>query len=283
MKKLLIVIYTIVAITFFTGCDEIPPDVSNPGSSVGGGGSTVDDQMRNVFVEEFTGFRCVNCPEGSAKLAQFIDTHQGRLMAVSIHAGFFSNPYPVNKYDFRTPDGDQLLQLLGPEGGYPAATINRTKFDGDNFLLDKESWAGYIDQELAATPKVKIDLKKEYNTSNRTLDLDLDFYIQEDISDELRYSVIITESHLIDAQLTPDSSPDKDLNYEHNHVLRKVYPQYDGKKIDGSTLANEVLNVKTSIILDSKWKAENCEVIVIAHRFGETIEVLQVVQKHVAE
>ena len=99
----------------------------------------------------------------------------------------------------------------------------------------------------------------------------------------MRYSVIITESHIIDAQLTPDSSPEKDLNYEHNHILRKVFPQYDGIKIDGSTSANEVLNVKTSIVLDSEWKVENCEVIVIAHRFGETIEVLQVIQKHITE
>ncbi len=283
MNKIWIVLCTIVVMGFFVGCDEIPPDVSNPGASLGGGGSTVDDQQRNVFVEEFTGFRCVNCPEGSQRIANFIDTYGDRLVAVSIHAGFFSNPYPENKYDFRTNEGNQLLQLLGPEGGYPAATIDRTKFEGDKFLLDKESWAGYIAQELAVTPKVKIDLKKEYNTSNRKLDLDLDFYIQEDIADELRYSVIITESELVDAQLTPESSPGLDLEYVHKHVLRKVYPQYDGQKIDGSTLAGEKLNVKTSITLENDWDPKHCEVIVIAQQIGDNIQILQAVQKAISE
>lgn len=281
MNKLLIIVF---ALLFFGGCDEIPPDVSNP--NLGGGGeidTTVQNQKRNVFVEEFTGFRCVNCPEGSKRIANFIDTYGERLVAVSIHAGFFSNPYPENNFDFRTEDGDQLLQLLGPEGGYPAATINRTKFENDAFLLDKDSWAGYISQDLETDPLVKIEMKKEYNSGNRTLDLDLKFHIQEDLDNELRYSIIITESGLVDAQLTPDSSPDLDLNYVHNHVFRQIIPQYDGKKIEEEALSGKILDVTESITLNSDWNAEKCEVIVIAHRFGDSIEILQVVEKSITE
>src|ERR1700741_1300369 len=85
---------------------------------------------RKVLIEEFTGVRCVNCPDGSAEIENLLSLYGGNLVAVSIHSGFFSDPYPDNLYDFRTPEGDQLLNYLGQPLGYPTAVIDRKLFNG---------------------------------------------------------------------------------------------------------------------------------------------------------
>ncbi len=269
------------------GCEEIPPDISNPGSDgtpVTGGG--LDDQMRQVIIEEFTGVRCVQCPGGSQAIEDLIAIHGDRLIAVSIHSsGGFETPYAESTWDFRSQDADNLLNLLGIPLGFPTAVVNRQLFTGeDDLQLPQSAWAGRIAEELQNPPQVKIDLELDYNEANRTVAISADIHVEEEVNlDAPRITVMITENNITDLQITPESSPDPDPNYVHKHVMRDVVTNFDGEDILESLSLGSVIEKDFSYTLGNGWVAENCTVIVYVHNAGVTKEVLQAVEKYVVE
>ena len=283
MKRLSVILIFLPLL--WLGCEEIPP-VINP--SMGGGNpnepTPVEDQERQVLIEEFTGVRCVNCPAGSQAIEGLIDIHGQRLIAISIHAGSFAPPYPNSLYDFRIAEGVSLLSYLGEPLGYPTATVDRKLFDGEfDLQLGRQQWAGFIAQELLEAPKVKIDILRTYDEVSRMLDVTVKLYVQETITEsDVRLSVALTESDIVDLQLTPDSStPNPD--YKHKHVLRDMMTNYDGNPIDEALVADAVIDKEFSMALPEDWTPENCHIVAFVHLGGSSKEVLQAHQTGVVE
>ncbi|MCB0598642.1 MAG: Omp28-related outer membrane protein [Lewinellaceae bacterium] len=284
MKKLSIFFFLLAGLLWL-GCEEIPPEI-NPsmGNNNPDEPTPVEDQQRQVLIEEFTGVRCVNCPAGSAAIEGLLGIYGQRLVAISIHAGSFSPPYSDSQYDFRIDEGINLLSYLGSPLGYPTAVVNRKKFDGEFDLhLGRQQWAGFIAQELLEEPKVKIDVQNAYSDEDRKLEVTATLYVQEAIAEEdVRISVAITESDIEDLQLTPDSGT-PDPNYKHKHVLRDMLTTYDGDPIGGPLAAGAVIEKTYAITLPNGWIAGNCQVIVFVNVGGENKDVLQVHQAGVTE
>ena len=256
---------------FFSACTEIPPEIPS-----GGGSNPGNDQEKQVLIEEFTGVRCVNCPAGSAQIQDLLATYGERLVAVSIHAGEYSPPLPESQYDFRTDEGDQLIDYLGAPFGYPSAVIDRKQFSGEfSVQLSQSKWAGYIAQELAEAAQVKINIEPEYEESSRNLMVKITVFPQEDLSDDLNLSVMITEDGIADYQVTPSGTvPD----YEHRHVLRDMLTPYDGEPFAGPLLSGSELVRQYSFALPQAWVAAHCHVVALVSKAGASKEVLQVHQ-----
>lgn len=284
MKKLSFFFFVLVAL-LWPGCEEIPPMI-NP--SMGGPGTDeptpVEDQQRQVLIEEFTGVRCVNCPAGSAAIENLIGIHGQRLAAISIHAGSFSPPYPESLYDFRIPEGASLLSYLGEPLGYPTAVVGRKLFDGEfDLQLGRQQWAGFIAQQLLEEPLVKIDIQNAYSDEDRKLEAAATLYVQEDITDEdVRISVAITENDIQDLQLTPESGT-PDPNYKHKHVLRDMLTNFSGDLISEELAAGAAIEKNFTMTLPVEWIAANCHVVVFVHFGGDKKDVLQVHQAGVTE
>ncbi|MBK7476811.1 MAG: Omp28-related outer membrane protein [Haliscomenobacter sp.] len=260
------------------GCTEIGPVITSlePGSPGSGGQSA--PQM--VLIEEFSGVRCVNCPAGSAELEQLAKIYPGRLVVVSIHAGFFSNPYAENRYDFRTAEGNNLINLLGQPLGYPSAVINRKKFEGETDLqLSRTQWAGFIAQELNKTSTVDLKVTSTFNAGTRELRADVDVKRLDNLADPgtLRLSVFLTENDIQDTQLTPEGKKD---DYLHRHVLRKALTPFDGAPVGGELTAVGV-SVRRSFVftMPQGWRPEACMLVAAVHRSGDSWEVLQAAGK----
>jgi len=266
---------------FFFSCEEIAPTVtgSMPGD---GGGPNVGDQQRQVLIEEFTGVRCVNCPAGSAAIQDLLSIYGDQLVAVSIHAGEFSPPYADSKYDLRTPEGDQIINYLGAPFGFPTAVVNRKQFDGNFGLqLSQSKWAGHIAEESALPPKVKIALTPEYNPATRKLDAEITLFVQEDITeDDVRISLMITESGIHDLQLTPSG---KDPDYTHNHVLRGMMTNFEGEIISEPLTTGAEITRHFSYTFPDEWVPENCELVGFVSLGGDKKDVLQAHKVHVVE
>ena len=284
MKKLS-VLFILMAGLLWLGCEEIPPVISpsmgnnNPNEPI-----PVEDQQRQVLIEEFTGVRCVNCPAGSAAIEDLLGIHGQRLVAISIHAGSFAPPYPGSLYDFRIDEGISLLSYLGEPLGYPTAVVNRKKFDGEfDLQLGRQQWAGFIAQELLEVPKVKIDVQNTYSNEDRKLEVTATLYVEENIPDEdVRISVAIIESDIQDLQLTPESGT-PDPNYKHKHVLRDMLTNYDGDPISEALTSGAAIEKTFTMTLPDNWVAAHCEVVVFVNTGGENKEVLQVHHAGVAE
>lgn len=233
---------------------------------------------RKVLIEEFTGVRCVNCPQGSAEIENLLGLYGENLVAVSIHAGSFSPPYPDSKFDFRIPAGAEILTLLGAPLGYPSAVINRKKFDGQFALQStQQSWAGFIEQEVNEEPVIGINTEVTFDETSREVKVQITTIANQAISESLRISVMLTENNIIDKQETPEG---KNPDYVHKHVLRDMMSNVNGDELGDSFEIGEVLEKSYSFILPDNYKAEDCNVVVFVHEAGDKKNVLQVDEAH---
>lgn len=281
MKNIIIAFVSILVV--FSSCNEIMPTIPPQGSVTG---------ERVILVEEFTGVGCQNCPGGSAQLENLLAIYPDNLIAVSIHVGFFASPvqwHPDQKFDFRTKDGDDLVKnYFGSEPqAYPSATINRELTDAGSLFRVLTAWAGTIEEEIKEGSSAKLTMERTYDTASRELAVDIDILALSELPEDVRVSVIITESGIVDYQ--------KDLNepnnngwiaeYVHKHVLRDIVSPFDGELISetGVGLTESVMK-SFSTVLPDNFVAENCKVIAFAHRnTSDTREVLQAIEMNVVE
>jgi hypothetical protein len=280
MKKIILVF---LYISSLFACQENMPEIAC--LSCENEQVVLQPQDRRVLIEEFTGVRCINCPAGSIEIENLLSIHGEKLIAVSIHAEFFANPYSENQFDFRTDEGEFIISLLGLPEAYPSAVIDRKQFTGESDLqlVGKELWAGRIAQQLEETAKVSLIVDNNYDVGPRNLSVDISGGALEVINEEVRLTVMITENNIKDAQLTPDSSPGLDLDYSHKHVLRKVLTAYDGDNLADTMAAGDTFEKSFSFSLPEGWNAANCEVIAFAHLAGDRKDVLQAAEEHLTD
>lgn len=242
---------------------------------------------RKVLVEELTGVRCQNCPDGTRDLVALQETFGAEnLIVVSIHAAFgFDAPYtssPASQYDFRVDAGKQMGNYIGVAEGYPTASINRQLPTGAMSLyLPRSSWPGIIANEFNQDFGLDIFMNTTYEESSGKLDIDLNIAPSSGIAGEKRITVLITQDSIIDVQLDGFA---RTPNYVHRHVLRSVISKPDGDVIAQSFKAGDLINQSYSVILDPSWDAKHCSVIAYVSNGGDPDkEVLQVTEKHVIE
>ncbi|MBP6185665.1 MAG: Omp28-related outer membrane protein [Saprospiraceae bacterium] len=257
------------------GCKEIGPNVQfGPPSDLGD---------RVVIIEEFTGAQCVFCPQGTEELENLLVLYPDNLAVISIHTGFFATPIPnKSKYDFRTPAGDALNTYLGtPDKGYPSSIINRKQFPGETSLHNvAATWAGYLAQEVALSPKVGLNVVPVFDPATRKLSVTVNGIAREAISAPLRVTVLLTESGIIDYQ--------KDIRfgdvpeYIHKHVLRNVLnANFEGDIVAPSGVnAGQTILYNTETTLPEAWKADKMEVVAIIAN-GNSKYVYQAAKKKV--
>ena len=263
---------------FFLACSEVPPVVTpaQPGGNTGGN-TSVDDQKRQVLIEEFTGIRCVNCPAGSAAIEDLLTIHGDQLVAISLHAGFFSSPpHPNTSDDFITSAGDQILSFLGEPIGYPTAVVDRTPLNGE-LQQGLGDWAGSIATALQQEPQVKIDLQTEFSDAGRELGIEVTLFGQDNLTDggNLSLTVLLVESGIADPQTTPDGVQD---DYVHKHVLREAVTNPIGDPLSDPLTAGTQQTHSFELELDGRYDATKTAVVAFVHRTEGSKEVLQAMQ-----
>ncbi len=264
MKKLFFLI--LLSVVFWGCCKENSPVIPALGSGV--------ESNRKVIVEEFTGVRCVNCPDGSAEIQNLMALHGENLIAISIHSGFFSTPYPENLYDFRTADGDAIAALLGEPQAFPSAIIDRKIFPGQSGRqLSKAAWAGFIQSELSKAPKFNISMESVFDENSRNLKVKVTVVPLENVQTSLNLSVLLTENDIKDYQLTPAG---KIPDYLHKHVFRRVLTDdVGGAGIGDSFIKGQPVVMDFTATIPTEWKADDCHVVSFVHQNGPEFNVLQ--------
>lgn len=265
-----------LAALFLLGCEEKP--IVIPDLQAGD---------RRVLVEELTGVRCQNCPDGARELLALQATFgKENLIIVSIHAaGNFSVPYtsaPANQYDFRFEKATELANFIGIADGYPTASVNRQLLAGGMSLFSPRSaWPGMAADEFNEDFGLDMFMNTSYDESSRQLDISLNLAPAATLSGENRVTVMITQDSIVDVQL---DGIIKIPNYIHRHVLRHIVTKADGDIISEPLKAGDLVNKTFSLALNPAWDAKHCSVIAFIHHGGNPDkEVLQVVEKHVVD
>lgn len=228
---------------------------------------------RKVVIEEFTGVRCVNCPDGSAEIENLKALYGDNLIAVSIHAGSFAKPYP-NQDEYAIQQGRDILSFLGDPVGYPAAVVNRKVFpdNGGDIQTGKNQWAGYLSAESQINPSINVNLSKVYDAATRKLEVAVSLAPIKDITGSTALSVMITENNIVGKQLTPTGLVD---NYKHKHMLRAMLTNYGGDPITESLTVGQLITKNFVYTLPANFVAENCEIVAFVSRVGTNKEILQ--------
>ena len=170
--------------------------------------------------------------------------------------------------------GKDLIRIFNQPQGYPSAIVNRKSFDGSLFA-GGNSWAGYINTELSAKPTVHISVKVNADAIKRNIRISAELtLLQESGSDAHFISIAIAENNIKDAQLTPTGV---DVNYIHNHVMRKFLTPVQGNQLTALILNQaKILNFATDI--PSDWNLNELYAVAIIHKGPPHYEIIQVAE-----
>jgi hypothetical protein len=254
MKRFL---FWLLPLLVIQGCYEEPLRVN----LIGG-----ESAQRKVLIEKFTGVRCVNCPLGADEIENLQGIYGENIVPVSVHAGFFAQKYPDSKFDFKTQLGQELEDWLGRPNGYPSAVINRKRFTGEESIqVQRQSWSAYVTSEIQRKAKARLTLVSEYDLSTRLLSVNVFLVAEESIASPVRLTVLLTESNIIDPQLTPSGKVEA---YKHKDVLRTMLTNYEGNTVASSMTQGEVIQRTYNFTLPQDgldwWVPENIKVVVFA-------------------
>ena len=288
-------IFIFSAFLIFSACDNIEDPYDGSSGPVTGG---VDGIPRKVLVEDFTGFKCPNCPLAAATAAQLQDQVYGdQMINVGIHIiDFFAEPGPdpdhpgAFEIDLRTPAGLDYENEFGFQTlGIPNGMINRTR-DGPNILIGFGAWDGMISSVIDEPADIAIKVKEViFNNGTDEIEVDIDLIVANSISGDYNITLYLVEDSVIAGQYDGSNIVDE---YLHRHVLRGALNGSWGDPIFTDPLENDSIHFEGSFSLPASLLSapapnpdidiSKCEIIAYVYNAGfEEYEIIQVEEAHV--
>lgn len=275
-----------VAIFSITSCKETCPAINFTDQTISSDtvsvplDTSLNSQTKNVLLEDFTGVRCVNCPDGHLIAASILDAYApGRVVVVGIHSGdLYTDPYAYGTHDFRTTEGDDIEAMVGPLQFKPCGDINRKLFTGQTErLLSRTVWAGKVAAEIPDdVPKVQMKFEHTYDNATRKLTLGIILQYAEALNKNLNLSVMLTEGGIIEPQL---DQPGVDSFYVHHHVLRDMITPSMGMPVQGvKTPGHATKYLMPDFDVPASWNADSVKIVSFITD-ADSLNVMQVIEK----
>lgn len=261
MKKVLNIIVIFLSILYINSCDQI---TKMPNSNYyteetninNNADTTSDSVLRKALLIDFTGIRCVNCPEAHEIIKQIKTLHPERIVAIAFHGT--SLAYPIAPYttDLRTNEGNDIISTFGINA-IPVGLIN--SFDKTT-LLERQNWAATVDTSLEQKASVDLKIYYMYNSSNRELKTIVIMKALKDFTSDNLLSVYLLEDSIITRQATIED-PGYIENYTQLNVFRRAITNVWGEQISGFSHKGDVVTKEFVVKLDSNWNENNCKIV----------------------
>ncbi len=211
---------------------------------------------KHVLIEDFTGQRCVNCPNAAEKIKELQELYgEENIIAVGIYGGDFGYT-PVAQghtpLSLTTEEGNSYYTTWGVKA-QPSGMIDRY---GGKPLTNLTYWTAFVNGLINQEPTVMITPSTSYNESSKTLKVHVEVSSLKTLNGA-KLQVWLVEDNIKDMQYMPDGSINND--YIHEHVFRASINNKDGEAID--VVNEQSVSKEYTIQLDSKWKSENMSVI----------------------
>lgn len=191
---------------------------------------------KNVVLEEYTGIRCVHCPDGHRIAEQIKTNNPGRFFPINIHTGSFA----INtggQPDYTTTSGDAIASIMGISG-YPTGSINRIYYDS-TYVIGRGYWSNKTTQQKNITAIVNVAARCTLNLDNRELKTHVEiYYTGNGMGTEDKLNVAILQNKIEGPQTGSGYNPSQVLpngNYQHNHMLRTTLTGDFGESISPIT------------------------------------------------
>ena len=252
----------------FWGCEDEPDDfqISQVPSTF----------TKKVLIEEFTGAWCGYCPDGAYRVKNLINDNDGRVVAVSLHAG--------------NPTGDAMeiahtnyLETTYQNTGFPSGMVDRVAIDGYT-SLNRGYWEYVANNQLLETAVCGLAIISKVNGQNATVEVHAGFNSTLN-GDDYRLTVYLIEDGVTGSGYgydqrnyynTDPESPFYNLGdpiegYEHNHTLRAVLSESLGNAISSSSLVSGGEHIETYTVDLSSYNKKNLSIVAFVTYIGSTI------------
>ena len=262
-------------LSFFVACDHIDESdrlikvaEENNATTPPPSDEGVSGTAKNVLIEDFTGQRCSNCPNGTKVIEQLQETYgDDRVIAVGIHSGPFGKLANGNLLPLTTETGCEYYDQRGVES-QPGAQIDRKGV----VIYNVQEWIKAVKEDLGLLSEVKMEVEAKVNGENIDITLHEEAYGPFDG----KLQVWILEDGITAQQIMPDGTTNR--SYVHNHVFRTAVNGTWGE--DFSINAKESKSQTLSQHIDTTWNTDNLSVVAFIYN-GNGVE--QAAMKKVKE
>lgn len=219
--------------------------------------------VRNIFVAEFTGAWCINCPEGYSNMQLVLSMPALKNLKDDVHIAAFHSD--VEGTDSLAISATQDLFKLFKGLAYPSYSVDLR----DSGLLTKED-AGVVTFQPNLEKSVKnypahcgVKVSSVLNSEKTSAEVSVE--VESEMTSDYRVVVLILQDNIKGWQKTPTYF-DGDSSYVHNHVVREVVTKYSGtftgEKItdDGRIASGSKASKSWEVKIDNKWVLEDTQV-----------------------
>lgn len=211
------------------------------------------DVARKVLIEDFTGQRCVNCPNATDEIARLQEAYgEDNVIAVGIHSGPLGYYTRGNVLGLSTQTGEEYYNYWKVEY-QPAGVINR-KGGVQNYT----AWQGTVQTDIQQTARLAMALDATVEDGQIRITVKTQG-INGIVTGKLQLWVV--EDGITALQMMPDGSAN--ANYVHSHVFRAAVNGTWGTDI--TLCEGEEQEHSFSIALSDEWKTENLSIVAFVY------------------
>lgn len=221
---------------------------------------------RTVLIEDFTGQRCINCPTGTDRINNIVETYgEDNVIAVGIHSGPLGFAGTSRVVGLMTDTGNEYYKYWDSQNkmGQPWALFNRSTAPNSDY----NTWATKVGEIISKKAPMSIAIANTYDADTRQLTTDIDAY-GTDGNTTGKLQVWLIEDGIVAIQYMPDGSANRD--YVHNHVFRAAVNGTWGEDVTVSE--GEHTNKQYTYTLPEKWNAEKVSVVAFVYNDNEVLQ-----------
>ena len=172
---------------------------------------------KHVLLLEYTGQRCVNCPEAAEQVSHLQRGASGaHVVAVAVHGGHLAENGERSVLGLSNVDSEWLTQQAGVTG-WPMGSV-----DGGALSLPP-SWSARVAQQLTQPAEAKILLTSRYDATTRQLTTEV---AASASLEDCVFTLFLVEDGIPSLQYL--SNGRRTLDYVHRHVLRQLLTPRQG-------------------------------------------------------
>lgn len=264
MKKIVFII--MCAALALSACQVIPEneqiiEVFTPADT--------SQYRRTSLLIEYSGWRCMNCPNAAAVAHELQKQYGEELLVVVMHPA--SNPntrYGSNQaVNFTCPEADSMYIHMGGTNATPFPTGNVNYQLQDNaYFTSSDTWATQVSQYYGGS---SIIMQQTVRCEEKDVTIDLELYNLGSSPLDATLQLWLTEDGIVGKQIMPDGKTNNE--YTHNHLLRaSVLPSVWGEAHQLPMLTPQTFTYHYT--LPEKVVAENCNVVSILSVGGIVVQ-----------
>ena len=248
MKKLLLLFTALLLL--FCACNKIDTDKETfhiiPSVEV----TPYDPEyaktvIQKIYIEEFTGHGCTNCPAGAREL-KAIMAEDPAVIATAIHSTYFADPgaSPFNR-DYKTPMGNTICTDFNITG-LPKAMINRMEVSANTWGVSRTQWRSLIANIDRNNVRAGIQLQCDVDETKHEIVARAAVTIIKELPNPVQLCVVLQQDGFVSGQVDGNATIP---NYVHNHVLRTGFNGNYGASLTPNGLVNVQTKYATNFTL----------------------------------